>query len=177
MNETIFSYLYGLAHKSEIFDAVAIFLATDFAFLILFAFVYFLYKHEDKRRGLRELLIVLGSGVLAWAIARGIKYFFPAPRPDVMIDAMMPLFAHGSGIDSFPSGHSTFFGGLATALYFYHKKLAVFFGVSAVLISLARVIAGVHFPIDIFAGLILGASVAVAVHFLTDKQKQKESGR
>ncbi len=165
MNEILFSSLYGLAHKSEIFDAIVIFLATDFAFLILVAFIYFLYNHEDKRRGTRELLVVLCSGALAWAITRSIKYFFPVARPDVAIDAVMPLFAHGSGIDSFPSGHATFFGGIATALYFYHKKLAIFFGVSAVLIALARVIAGVHFPVDILAGFAIGIIVPVSVHY------------
>jgi len=173
MNQTAFSYLYGLAHKSEIFDAIVIFLATDFAFLILVAFVYFLHSHENQRRGMRELLIVLGSGALAWTIARFIKYFFPAGRPDVMIDAVTPLFAHGSGIDSFPSGHAAFFFALAAALWFYHRKLGIFLGVSAVLISLARVMAGVHFPLDIAAGLILGISVSSAIHFFIKGRPRK----
>lgn len=170
MNNQIFYYLYGLAHKSAVFDSLVIFLATDFALLVLFTLVYFLYKHEDRRRGLKEILIVLGAGALAWGIAYLIKNFYPMPRPDVVVQSVMPLFAHGNGFDSFPSGHATFYSALATGLYFYHKKLGIFFALCALLIGLARIVAGVHFPIDILAGFVLGALISGTIHLFYKKK-------
>ncbi len=163
MNYQIFYSLYGMAHQSALLDSLVIFLATDFALLVAFALLYFLYKHEDRKRGIKELLIVVGSGALAWGIAHVIKYLYPMPRPDVALEGVVSLFAPND-LSSFPSGHATFFSALATALYFYHKKLGMFFGVCALLIGLARIISGVHFPIDILAGLILGGVVAFIVN-------------
>lgn len=176
MNENFFYYLYGMSHQNAWFDSLVIFLATDFGLIVLFALIYFLYKHEDKKRGLKEILVVLGAGALAWGIAHVIKYFYPAARPDSLIQAITPLFAYGNGIDSFPSGHATFFSALATGLYFYHKKLGVFFAICAILIGLARVISGVHFPVDILAGFILGALVALGVYFLIRRASFKPTG-
>ena len=114
MNQNIFFYLYNFAHQSVWFDALIIFLATDFALLVLFALVYFLYKHEDRKRGVKEILMVLGTGLLAWGFAHIIKYIYPMPRPDVAL-GVIPLFTPDS-LSAFPSGHATFFSALATGL-------------------------------------------------------------
>ncbi len=168
LNNNFFLFLYGFVHKNALFDSLVIFLATDFALLVLFALVYFLYKHENLKRGLRELLIVLGSGALAWGVAHLIKNFYPMPRPDVALDGVVSLFTPDD-LNAFPSGHATFFSALAVGLYFYHKKLGIFFGVCAIIIALARVIAGVHFPGDILAGFVLGGVISYAVHYLSKK--------
>jgi undecaprenyl-diphosphatase len=73
-----------------------------------------------------------------------------------------PLFIHG-GYNSFPSGHATFFASLALAMFFYHKKRGWYFLLSALIIGLARIISGVHYPIDIVAGYIIGVCSAYFV--------------
>lgn len=166
LNQALFSYIYGLAHQNDVLDALFAFLATDFGLLAVFAMLYFLYTHEDKRRGLRELSIVMGSAVAAWGVAHVIKYYFPAARPDTLIDAVKPLFAHGNGIDSFPSGHASFFGALATAAWLYHKNIGYSIALIALLVGFARVASGIHMPFDILAGYVLGAAVASAVYLL-----------
>lgn len=67
---------------------------------------------------------------------------------------------------AFPSGHSTAFMALATSIFLSHKRVGYLFIVFAVLIGLARIVAGVHFPLDILGGFILGAGVAYIVKFL-----------
>ena len=60
---------------------------------------------------------------------------------------------------AFPSGHATFFMSLASTLWFYHKRLALFFGLSAIFIGITRIAVGVHWPGDILGGLFLGLLV------------------
>jgi len=64
---------------------------------------------------------------------------------------------------SFPSGHATNFFALATYFnYFYPKYRWIYFG-SAFFVALSRVSIGVHYPLDIIAGGILGAVCALIV--------------
>jgi undecaprenyl-diphosphatase len=64
---------------------------------------------------------------------------------------------------SFPSGHATFFMALAVSIFLSHKKAGYLFMFFALLIGIARIIAGVHFPVDILGGFVIGALVAFFV--------------
>ena len=66
---------------------------------------------------------------------------------------------------SFPSAHASNFFAVATYFnYFYPKYRWVYF-TAAFFVALSRVSIGVHYPLDIIAGGILGASCALFVIF------------
>ena len=72
-------------------------------------------------------------------------------------------------MDSFPSGHAMFFGALAMSLYFVQKRIGYMYFVVALIVGLARVASGVHFPIDIFVGYILGILIAIIFKLILRK--------
>jgi len=81
---------------------------------------------------------------------------------------------------SFPSGHTIFIFALATAVYFFHKKLGYFLYFSGLLIGLARISGGVHYPSDILGGIILGSLTSLFIFYLerrTEKGKKAEIAR
>ena len=61
---------------------------------------------------------------------------------------------------SFPSGHSTLFMAIAVAIFLCHKKVGCWFVLFAFLIGVARIMAGVHFPVDILGGFLFGAIIS-----------------
>ena len=61
---------------------------------------------------------------------------------------------------SFPSGHATFFFAMATAIYLYNKKWGIFFFAATVLMTVSRVVSGIHYPFDIIGGAVIGIAVA-----------------
>jgi undecaprenyl-diphosphatase len=81
----------------------------------------------------------------------------------------VPLFLHG-GMDSFPSGHAMFFGALAMSLFFVHKRMGYLYFVVALIVGLARIAAGVHFPVDIFVSYILGIIIAYIFKLIFGKK-------
>lgn len=165
MNETIFTFFYSFAHRNLAFDTVIIFFAKWYGMIIIVALSYFLFKHQDNpKNGVRDLVVVLVTAVAAWFIAHFFKDVFHTPRPFDALPRAYPLVSE-SGY-AFPSGHATFFMALASSLWFYHKRLAVFVGLSAMLIGLARISAGVHWPIDILGGLIFGYAIGTTLHKL-----------
>jgi len=50
-------------------------------------------------------------------------------------------------------------------MWFYHRRIALSLGVVAIIVVLGRVISGVHFPIDILGGYILGFLISVISYF------------
>ena len=157
MNEILFNVIYGFAHQSAAFDQVIIFFAVWWPWLIgalaiIIALILAARDQIPKRAG----FIVLASGS-AWLFAHVIKIFLVWPRPAVVLDTVQPLFSADGA--AFPSGHATFFFALGFALYPFHPRLAMWVSLSAIVISLARVAAGVHWPGDIFAGFLLAGLV------------------
>lgn len=171
MNETIFTFFYSFAHANPALDAAIIFVARDFGFVILTALLIYLYKHEDKREGIKDLFIVLATAVAAWFIAHWAKDVFHTLRPFDADTSVISLVSE-SGY-AFPSGHATFFMALASVLWYYHKYLGLFFGISAVIIGIARISAGVHWPIDILGGLFLGLAIGTTAYKLVSSLMER----
>ena len=159
MNTTIFFFFYNLAHQSKILDDLIIFFALYFPYVVVvLAAIFLLFLHKKK-----EILLVFFSGALAWILAYVLKFFFHTLRPFDVFSTVRSLIPE-SGF-SFPSGHATFFMALAVSIFFYHKKAGYVFMFFALLIGLARIIAGVHFPIDILGGFVLGGLISCLVAF------------
>ncbi len=175
MNLSIFHYLNNLTGVHPWFDALTVFTAVWLGNVLILVSILFLFFHKDdrmekhsfalfKQKG-KEILLVFVSAMIAWAGAWILKHLVGSLRPFVALQNVHQLFPE-SGF-AFPSGHATFFSALAAAMYMYHKKIGIMFGVGAILIGLARIIGGVHFPVDILGGYILGISVAcIAYYFI-----------
>ena len=160
MNETIFNFYTVLQKHFRcgywFLLQSGILCYTWCAFIYLFSMII--------KKGVRDLFVVGATAVSAYIIAYVFKDAFNTLRPFDALSWVKPLVSESG--PAFPSGHATFFMAPATALWFYHKRLAVFFGISAVLIGFARVASGIHWPIDILGGLFLGYVVGTTLHKL-----------
>jgi membrane-associated phospholipid phosphatase len=179
INNQIFFFFYNFAHQSFWFDKLIFFCAETLPYFVVLLAGLFLVFHHDlifrKNSNLaliqkwKEVAFVFFSGALAWFSAALLKLFVHTPRPFIKFSEVLPLFDK-SGY-AFPSGHAAFFIAIAFALFFNHKKLGCLFMFFALIISIARIASGVHFPIDILGGFILGILVAYLVKFLYKKIK------
>ena len=167
MNTIIFQALNSLAGHNWFFDTAVNFFANQLPFLLIGGLGVFLWMHTDKKKGARDLAVVVTAAFAAWLVARGIKYFFPHDRPSTLSTTTV-LFVPDDK-SSFPSGHATFFAALPSALYFYHKKIALWYVFGALLIGLSRIIGGIHWPADVLAGYVLGGFIGGGVYFAYQK--------
>jgi undecaprenyl-diphosphatase len=177
MNNTIFFDLFNLAHKSAFFDNLVVFFAEYFPYLVILLAIIFLLSHhdvltsknkfKDSIHKWKEILFVSLSIILAWISSILLKIVFHVSRPFIVFPNIVPLFRETDF--SFPSGHATFFMAVAVAIFLYHKKMGYLFIFFAVLIGVARVIAGVHFPIDILGGYLVGFIISYLLIKLSKK--------
>ncbi len=162
-NIFLFQSLTGFAADHGALSRLVVFFANDFGFLLLGGLLVYLFTHKDKQKGVRDVVVVITAALVAWGLAHIIKYLYPHARPSVLADTYVLLPENDS---SFPSGHATFFSALAMALYFYHKQLGLLYAIGALFIGVARVIAGIHWPIDILAGYLLGGVIGGGAYYL-----------
>ncbi len=175
LNLNLFLYLNNFAFLFPWLDTAIIFCAIYLGNILIIGSILFLLFHHDHkyvdstkirsvfRQRLKEIALVFLSAILAWALTKGLKELFSSPRPFISIEELKLLFQYG-GHDSFPSGHATFFSALAVSLYRYHRGIGIIFIVGALVIGTARVMAGIHYPIDILVGYILGGIVSFIVY-------------
>lgn len=98
--------------------------------------------------------------LLALAVSQPIVHAVAEPRPYTSLPHILVL-AHRSSDLSFPSDHATMAGAVAAALFLVHRRLGAIAAVAAVLMAFCRVYIAADYPLDVEAGLMLGATTAV----------------
>ena len=170
INQSLFSFLNNLAFQSDAFDTAVIFFAGSLiellVLVVLILIVFSLWR--GKLGDVRRLFLILVATFIAWGLSQLINFLFPSPRPFLELDTVKSLFLHG-GMDSFPSGHATIASALAVGLLYYKKSFSWLYVVGAILVGLSRVVAGVHWPLDILGGFLLGGGVVVLLFLLYEK--------
>jgi len=153
MDFYFFQLINQFAGKNIYLDSLAIFFAEYFNYLVIFSLFLFLFVNFKKY--FKMVIKALFAAIFArFVIVEIIRYFFPKPRP--FVHNHINLLLNKTNELSFPSGHAAFFFALATVVYFYNKRIGILFFISAFLISVSRVFAGVHWPSDILVGAISG---------------------
>ncbi len=163
----LFYFLNNLAGQSRIFDILVVFFAEYFQYLLIAIFLLlFYFSQYARQKKLRLFWVTVVSTIGArLGVTELIRFFYHRPRPFVTYQVHQLISENGW---SFPSGHSAFFFAMATAIYFYNKKWGIGFFLAAVLMNISRVIAGVHYPMDIIGGAIVGMAVAYIVFYFAE---------
>jgi undecaprenyl-diphosphatase len=165
MDLSLFHFINGLANKFWLFDWLGIFLASYFPYFLILIAIYLLLRRGNWRESiyffsLASLSVILSRGIITEAI----RFFYHRPRPFLALE-IQPLINHlDSG--SFPSGHATSFFALALAVFFINKKWGWRFLVATIVIGIARIFVGVHWPSDILGGAIIGLGSAFLIKML-----------
>jgi undecaprenyl-diphosphatase len=115
------------------------------------------------RAGLRAGLAVGLGALLALALGQLLGSVIHESRPFV-VDHFTPLVAH-SADGSFPSDHLLVLGAVGAGCAFASRRLAAAAAVLAILVAVARVYVGIHYPVDVVAGFVIGAVCGTAVWY------------
>lgn len=171
-NIKLFDIFFGLAHQNVFLDFLGIFLADYMQYVLAAILLFYFFSKKHKKQHRTMVAVSTMSAVAALYIVKPlIVLFYAAPRPFVALTEIKPLIKVMTieNYQSFPSGHTLFFFALATTIFLFNKKLGVWFLIAATLIAVARVYVGVHWPVDILAGVILGVLTGIFTHYLYRK--------
>ena len=125
-----------------------------------------------RLRRVGPFLLTLASVGVADLIALALKRLTSRPRPSVTYPEPEALVRTPLDL-SFPSGHAATSFAAAVVLAAYVPRLAPALFTLAVLIAFSRVYVGVHYPVDVIAGAVLGAAVATALRSLAGRLRRR----
>ncbi len=153
--------------RNDVFDVIIPFytsLGEDGIIWIAFGLILLIPK-KYRKTGIMVLaallvMLVVNNIVLKNLIAR--------PRPCWTYPEMVQL-VHNPSSYSFPSGHTTSAFAVAFTVFSQHKKLGKVIIVMAAIMAFTRLYVFVHFPTDIYGGILVAAAITTFVCFMEKK--------
>ncbi|HEX5429587.1 MAG TPA: phosphatase PAP2 family protein [Patescibacteria group bacterium] len=154
LDHNLFLTINGWAGHSAILDKIGTFVGGDY-FLYLFGLAVILLWFNKRLR--KNVYLAIVSGILARGIiAEVLKRLVHRPRPFQVLKVHQLIVDNEAG-NSFPSGHAVAY--FVFAFAFLGTEYFWPFFVAACIGSLGRVFVGVHYPLDVIAGAIIGAAI------------------
>lgn len=144
-------------------DTLIVFLGTYLIFVMIVATAVYGFS-SPKVRWLEYGASILGALALGYILARVGGLFFYHEQPYHVLD-YTPLIAHEID-NAFPSDHAVVAGVLAGIASLYNRGFGLLMWLLALGVAAGRMLAGIHYPADVIAGLILGGVCAAAAHTL-----------
>lgn len=156
MSNPLFDIIMSLIDKPKIFILPLIGL-----------WFYSIFKLSDTRWQI-ALMIPIGI-LLTDQTGTAIKKLELRQRPWTVHEDINHLGGKGGKAYSFPSNHAANSTLLATVFSFFYPQLKWILSAFAGIVAYSRVYIGVHYPLDILAGIVLGWAVARLLIYLTEK--------
>lgn len=141
------------------------------AAFVLIPLIFRKYRAYAEKNISIVVCSLISVGIARFVIVNILRRLIERPRPFEVLDGVTRLISLVSD-GSFPSGHAAAFFALAAPFMFArsYPKTAFIFFFAAFVISLDRVLGGVHWPSDIVAGALVGVGTAWLISWYTRKK-------
>ncbi len=153
--------LFYLINSNQLPILNAFFIAiTETAYPVI-ALITLLLLWKKRELGIKAFISLAITAIMVFVLKRLIN----EPRPFETLQGVNLLVSKPDS-SSFPSGHSSLAFSLATtiALSDLRKEVKIIVLLWAVLVAISRIYVGVHYPLDVIAGALIGVSVSYVVN-------------
>lgn len=154
MNTSLFNFFFSLSTNPTIAWS-ALFISNILIYVLVIFTIIISYL---VRRDIFNIVLMLGVSVFAFLSSYLIKIISKIPRPFIELK-LTPLFME-SGF-SFPSSHVTVISAISVIAWNIDYRLGIIFFAFTLLVAISRMIIGVHYPIDVLGGLIIGVGIGL----------------
>ncbi len=115
---------------------------------------------------------------VALPIIQGLKYYTTVLRPGILLSEMTNAIGHHPSSWAFPSGHTATVAVVFGVIWFMADSRTIRWSALVVMLfaSFSRIAVGVHWPIDVVIGLIVGISCAAVGSLLTKNNRDSTLG-
>lgn len=157
LNEQSFRMINDLGKQFEGLNPLMALIAENMIFVLAAAVIFFLFSGK----GVNRLMIVTGFiaiaaaelvGKIAGSLHSNNQPFAELSEVNKLIDMSVN--------NSFPSDHTIIFFTMTVSFWLFKRKHHYLWVVLAFIVGLSRIWVGVHYPADVAAGAMIGATMA-----------------
>lgn len=171
-------FIFINSHHNQFWDEIMYIISGTAVWIPLDLYVlYTLYK-EFKKKSWIYILAVLITLAISDKVSTYFKYLMKTLRPshEDYLKPIIHLSKSGpGGLYGYVSSHaSNFFSVTMFMCIVLPKKynwLKVILIISAVFVSYSRIYNGVHYPLDVIRGILLGSSIGLLVALILKQNK------
>ncbi|WML56629.1 undecaprenyl-diphosphatase [Neobacillus sp. PS2-9] len=165
LDYSIFQSINHLAVNDKFLNPLMEFLAERAEYLFFAGILFYWFFQKSKNR--RMIVEASFAACIALGLNMLIGMFFYRDRPFVAhhVNWLIPHVKNAS----FPSDHATAAFVIATGIWIWRKRDGWVWLILAAGIALSRVWTGVHYPLDVIAGMIIGTSCALTINYLAKR--------
>lgn len=173
------AFLWLNSFHSEALDSIVLQLTQTITWIPLYLLVLYQIYRTDPKNTAWILGGVMLTILLADQVSSGLmKPYFERLRPchDPRWEGMLHLYGRCGGLYGFVSSHAANTFGLATFLTLKlgkKQKAIAWLFLYALIVSYTRIYLGVHYPLDLFFGAIVGVLAAYFSWFCVVVIKRK----
>lgn len=164
-DQALFLYLHQI--QSEWVDPIMQILSHRLIWIPLYLFIIFQIIHKKGIRGIRIILLIIFTVTMVdLACAEVLKPGFQRLRPchDLEIKDVVQVLGACGGKYSFPSAHAANTMALALSVFWFsNRKFGIVLTLWSIAVGYSRIYLGVHYPLDVVGGFLLGALIAYLV--------------
>lgn len=168
-NISLFFLIFNLRNHYPFVDALMIFGAEYLIYLVFILMILLTFKGGVKER--KGIMLALLSLPIALILIKIIHIFFLEPRPYISYH-ITPLITYGDSA-SFPSRHASVVSAIAFSYLYFKSGWFPIFLTMMLWIGFSRIYVGVHYPLDILGGFLVGITSQIIglqiIKFLKNK--------
>lgn len=158
-NTALFLFIFSLNNHSQVTDILMIVGARFIIYLTFLLMFVFVFKGGITER--KAMILAILTIPIIIVLIKGIHLFFYESRPFINYQ-ISPLIPYEDDA-SFPSGHTSIISAIAFSYIYLKSKWAPVFLLLAIWVGLSRIYVGVHYPLDILGGIVVGIVSVVIV--------------
>ncbi len=167
-NITLFRAVNDIGKEYPDINPLFIFFAEYTVYCLMLVLLFYWLTRSTKNK----LMVV--SAVFAFFIAevtgKLLGLIYSHRQPFAVWSDVNKLIEKEVG-NSFPSDHTIVFFSVCITIALFRKRFWYLWVALALLLSISRIYVGVHYPIDILVGALLGIGAAILVYKIIPKQR------
>ncbi|KIV55844.1 undecaprenyl-diphosphatase [Aneurinibacillus migulanus] len=165
-NIDAFRLINDLGKQYSYLNPVIVFLAEYMLYFLCLSIVVYWFTRTNKNRMMVIQAVI--AFILAEILGKMAGQFHSHYQPFAVLPHVNQLIEHDID-NSFPSDHTILFFSVCISFWLVRKKGEWLWLMLPLCVAISRIWVGVHYPIDVITGALLGVISALFVYWLVPK--------
>ncbi|WJE55526.1 undecaprenyl-diphosphatase (plasmid) [Bacillus cereus] len=165
-NIDAFRWINDLGKQYSSLNPIMVFVAEYMLYALVLGVLIYWFTRNNKNR----MMIIQGglAFIVAEIIGKIVGQFYSHHQPFAVLPNVNQLVEHEID-NSFPSDHTILFFSICVSIWLVRKKEGWLWLMLAFCVAISRIWVGVHYPIDVVTGALVGIISALFVYWIAPK--------